>query len=404
MIYIVIFFIYYVGVGAYFASLSPFILTVYKSDANLVFLASQAAFPFGYFLSGYLSDRFRSLRTLLVPFILFQFFFQYLLFIPYDSLLPAIAVSAATRFCFAFNFQLLTIAALEGGGMKKFGIYRSYGTGGFFFVQLLLFLLDGTSVFQGLEANAKDAALAGQLGAFFYLLVFLLSFFIQKERVSQEKYNFMRTISITLKPGMLLFYAFSFFYYFSYQIVDFYVGNYFRLTGGMKMVYLGWFLAVILEIPFLPLSARVFHFHRGRFLFLVSTLAGTLRFGLLALHASGQEEIPVLYTQILHGIQFTGYYMGGIHLMRKAYPEHLYGTGYGLFMIFAVSLGGMAGNLFFGKVLYGGFNFDGAFSFLNIAEGFPSLFLLASSIQLLLFFVFLTYSKKENTTDKKIFF
>jgi MFS family permease len=47
--------------------------------------------------------------------------------------------------------------------------------------------------------------------------------------------------------------------------------------------------------------------------------------------------------------------MGTIHFFRKTVPSHIYGSVYGLYSIFAMSLGGMTGNLISGTLLYSNF-------------------------------------------------
>jgi PPP family 3-phenylpropionic acid transporter len=401
LIYITLYFTYFLGHGAYFSALSPYVLSIYHENANLIFLVSQMAFPIGYFASGYLSDRLHAVKPLLIITLLLQIPAQYLLFVPHDSLFQVCMAAALTRFFFAFNFQLITIASIEGGGIQKFGGYRAYGTAGFFLVHLLLFLLETLPLFSGWRVANESAELAGRASALLLTLAVIPAWFLQSKRISHESYDFAEAVRITLRPQTLILFTLSFFFYFSYQIVDFYIGGYFRDAGGMSLVYIGWCLAVLLEIPFMPLTSRIFQYHRGTSLFLISTLVGSIRFAILSANASGIMLIPVLYTQILHGIHFTGFYMGTIYTLRRLYPDHLYGTGNGLFMIFAASFGGMAGNLFFGEILHGNIPFQAGRLLPAISDGFGSIFFFASLLQITLFFSFIFYPLLLELKDRK---
>ncbi|MBI3395165.1 MAG: hypothetical protein HY042_04975 [Spirochaetia bacterium] len=55
---------------------------------------------------------------------------------------------------------------------------------------------------------------------------------------------------------------------------------------------------------------------------------------------------------MLHGIHYTGFFMGAVYRLRSIFPDHLYGTGNGSYMVLTASLGGMSGNLFFGWLLF----------------------------------------------------
>lgn len=403
LVYVLLYFLFFLGHGAYFSTLSPYILSTYGADAPTVFLASQGAFPLGYFAAGYFSDRFHSIRPLLVTSLLLQIPSQFFLYSQFTTLAPVVALAALTRFLFAFNFQLITIAAIEGGGILRFGNFRAFGTFGFFMIHLILFLLETGGVFAALDIGHESAAMAGKLGSFFLFTALIPTLSIQTARTSPEPYHFRDALRIALRPGMLLFFLISFLFYFTYQLVDYYLGAYFRNDGGMGMVYGAWALAVLLEIPFMPLTARLFPFHRGNLLFLISAGAGALRFGALTLHTMHLLPFPIILTQLLHGIHFTGFYTGIVYRFRELFPSHLYGTGYGLFMVGAVSFGAMCGNLFFGSLLH---KPSGELPFLNrlpLASDYTPLFFLATILQLVIFFCFIflpDYTRRGSSKER----
>ncbi|MCB1171201.1 MAG: MFS transporter [Leptospiraceae bacterium] len=349
MIYAILYFLYFLGHGSYFSTLSPYMLERFGSDARFVFLAGQAAFPLGYFVAGYLSDRFQAIRGILVPLVILHAPCQFFLYWPDLGLDGAIALGGLTRFFFAANMQLLTIATLESLELKGFSISRSAGTLGFFLVHLVLFFLEVQ--FPGLLATeASGSGTGGRIGSAFLLIFAVACFFVQKNRKGSQQYFFHEAFAILGRPAVLLFFLVSFVYFAGYQTVDYYLGGYLNSRYGMAGVYGGWCLATLLELPFLPLCARIHARYGSTPLFLVGTLAGVLRFALL--YADSLSHLPgLIFVQLLHGIHFTGYYMGTIFRLRFFFPEHLYGTGQGMFMILATAAGALVGSYLAGGLL-----------------------------------------------------
>ncbi len=345
--YIVLTFFFFLGQGSYFTGLSPFVLSNFGERSRYIFIAGQIAFPFGYFLSGYLSDRTRRLRLLLQIGLLLQAPCVYLFFSSGQSFLAGLGFGALTRFFTAFNLQLATIAALEARGEQAFGGIRVWGTVAFMLLHFVLF---------GLESwwphFAIDAGAAGRLGAFIIALTLASTFSILRRRQSRETYYFRDALRVLTHSRIAAFYLLSFCFYFHYQVVDLYLGQYFKEIGGMRMVFLAWGLIGLVEIPFLPYTARCARRFGIRSLIFLSLGTGALRFALLTLAISGVEPIPIVYTQFLHGIHFAGFYMAGLFWLRGSYPEHLFGTGVGLFMLLSASAGAAAGNTFYGWLLF----------------------------------------------------
>ncbi|MDH5656649.1 MAG: MFS transporter, partial [Spirochaetia bacterium] len=251
---------------------------------------------------------------------------------------------------------------------------------------MFLWEFSGVPLFQNIVFSSSNA---GKISSVFLLLSAIPVFFIKNNRISHEHYYFNDVLRILKSPQVVLFFILSFFFYFSYQVVDYYLGSFLNETGGMSLVYASWALAVILEIPFMPLTSRIFHFKKQNILFMISTLTGSIRFAVLTMHAAGIPAIPILATQLLHGIHFTGYYMGSIFRIKKIFPGHLYGTAYGAYMVLAVSAGGMCGNLLLGSLLHSEtaiFNGNLKIFFEN---KFTYIFIISMGIHIILFFIFM---------------
>lgn len=369
----------------------------YGESSHIVFTAGQIAFPLGYLLSGYLSDRFRMLRNLLIFSLALHGPTQFLLFSITDNLWFSILLNAFNRFLVAMNMQLMSIVVLEGAGSVRFGLVRSYGSMGFFTIQIILYLMTFGPL-DYLMPVKSDGGYAGILGSFLFPLALIPALFVQKDRKSRENYFIGEAFRILLSWKVILFFTLSFFYFFSYQLVDFYLGDYFKQIGGIKQVFAGWSIAVAFETPLLMFSGFVYR-HRGiRILFLLSLVSGIIRFALLSISSAGFWSGAPILSQFLHGIHFGGYYMGAIYWLRRVFPDHLYGTVYGAYIILTGALGGSLGSIFFGRMLYQGFWLNGI-RYFWVVEGdhihFLPLFITAMAIHLILFISFLFITDPE---------
>lgn len=371
-----VYFFFFLGHGSYFTTLSPHMLYRFGDDARYVFFTGQLLYPFGYFFAGWFSDKTRRIRSALVAFLLLQTPFQYHLFSPDLSLMGCIVSAAVTRFFFAANTQLLTIAALESLSFRGFSVSRSAGTFGFFCIQIGMLLLEMFALSDA--APEIQGGRGGQWGSVFMLVTALFAYLVPERRRSHTEYFFRDAFSALKKEGFLPFFIVSFVFYFSYQVVDYYLGGYLRQAGGMSYVYGGWGLAVLVEIPLMILADRIAGRRGVRFLFLLAVMSGAIRFLILGLDAVIGLPGLILFQQLLHGIHFTGYYMGTVYLLRRNFPEHLYGTGMGIYMVVSVSAGATIGNLLTGMLLKSDSGFAGIFFvslLLHLAVFFSFLFL-----------------------------
>lgn len=383
--YIFLYFIFFLGHGTYFSTLSPFIVDHYGASSGYVFLAGQLAFPLGTLLTGYLSDRTHRIRILLVASFFLHAPLQYLLYSITDHLGLSILLGGANRFFFAVNLQLASIAVLEAKGTPGFGRVRAWGTGGFFFIHMLLFLIEGSYWKLDLFPDGLDAGLAGKLGSVFHIVSGFLAFLVQSKRHSKNSFDMKGVFQILGQRPTILFFSVSFLFFFSFQVVDYYLGSFLKGQGGMDTVYLGWAIAVILEIPFLFLSGRWTDAFGARSLFILSIGSGILRFAWISLSIAGVLDVPILGSQILHGLHFTGYYIGAIYFLRRSCPDHLYGTAYGAYVILSNSLGGGMGSLVASQILT--LKIPGADG--EILDPYLIMFSGAAFIHILIFFSFL---------------
>ncbi len=385
------FFISYLALGAYFVSLSPYILEKFGNQAKYIFLSGQMGYPMGYFFAGWISDQTKRIKIYSLIFSLLLFPSQYYLYSPESGFWMSFLLSGAVRFLFASQMQILQIAALESLDFQGFSISRAGGTFGFLVMQITMFLLE--SFFLNSDVNYLiQGSRGGQYSAIIHLISFIIAFkVLPNKRISENPFYFKKVINIIYKFDLYYFFIVSFFYYFAYQIVDFYLGRYFLQLGGMRYVYLSWIIAVIIDFFFFFFSEIIIHRWGLKFIFLFSLLMGTIRFFLLLVNSFLWGGIWILLSQILHGIHFTGYMAGIVYFFHKKFPSELYGTAFGIFIIFSLSMGSITGNLIYGKILF------------QFQNGFPAIFFITFLIHLILWFVFFKNKKIDSLLNRERF-
>lgn len=371
--YSILFFFYFLGLGAYLSSLSPFLVESYPERAYWLLLAGQVAYPAGYLLSGFISDHTKKLRAWLALGLLALPLAQFSLFQSDHNFYLCFVFSALTRFLLAANLQWISIALLEKSGAASYSRLRSAGTTGFGMIQLVFWLLGDYAIIESLQSGSGHAGIlnellhvlvgvmfpaggelsfqfTGSLGALFFIPCWLLIGPIPRIRSSHAEYDFGQALHALANRKGVLFLILSFLYFFAFQLVDNYLGSFLNRMGGSRMVFLGWLLAIILEIPFLWFTANIARRHGARMLFWLACATGAIRFGGFALIMLG-VPLPVLALQLVHGIQFMSYYMGAIYWLRENYADHIYGSVSGIYYLVGNAGGAVCGNLVLGYLL-----------------------------------------------------
>ncbi|MEM7179447.1 MAG: MFS transporter [Spirochaetota bacterium] len=384
MQYVFLFFFFFTGLGANLANLSPYVLSHFPDTAKLVFLALQISMPLGNLFAGWISDKTANIRIfsnlglgLLVPVQFFLYRFP-------ESAYYSAFFSFAIGFLLTANMQWISIALLEDKGENRFSRIRSAGTVGFMCIQLFLYLL----------ADTKWGAVPGtdigkNFGAFLYLPAFFLSFSLPKQRKSKQTFHFKDALQFIQQKFFLVFFLVSFCYYFSYQLIDNYLGKYIQISIGLQAVFFSWFVAVILEIPYLFYLPKIVEKWGNFAILYLSLISAAIRFSLLAYTVYYFSEGLLWLSQTLHSFVYVGFYMGAIYCFRQKVPHHLYGSVFGLHSIFAQSFGFAMGNLVMGTLLAKPWNQNlfhqwGILPYRVQGEKFFLLFVFAASICILL--------------------
>ncbi|MCB1142443.1 MAG: MFS transporter [Leptospiraceae bacterium] len=344
--YLILFF-FFLGLGANLSSISPYLISNFNEDSEWLFIINQVSVPVGTLFAGWISDKTKLIRPFLIIGLLLNFPAQYLFYsFPENSLYTGICI-AILRLLLSANYQWIVIGAIESLGENSFSKIRSYGTIGFLFAQLILFLASTETL-----SLLKSSSESGKFGSLFYLIPLLFIGHVPRVRNSTRIFLFKDALKLLKQKHMLVFFFLSFLFYSAYQSTDNYQGRYFQLLFGLQSVYMMWFIGVIFEVPFLLGVPQIVH-KLGIFsLVYLSIFSGILKFFYLSISPFRFDMFEAYFFQMFHSILFAGYYMAGIYWFRKTSEPHLYGSIYGLYSIFAISLGGVTGNLICGNLLH----------------------------------------------------
>ncbi|MCB1176650.1 MAG: MFS transporter, partial [Leptospiraceae bacterium] len=317
--------------GSNLSSLSPYVLSNFGEKGEWIFICIQVSMPIGTLFAGWISDKTKKIRIFSILGISLLFPTQYFLFsFPHNWITTAI-LAGFQRFLLSANYQWVIIGAIEEKGENRFSKIRSSGTFGFLIIQFILYLLTTIE----LPFSISDPSETGKLGSYFYIFCFPFCFKLPRKRISHLEYRFKDALNLLKDSNLRMFFIYAFIFYSAYQVTDNYLGRYFQIYIGLDSVYLSWFIAVILEIPFLFLVSKI-SLRYGIFsLFYLSLIFGFLRYSLLSVSVVGINKNLLLSFQAFHSILFAGFYMGTILWLRKVSPPHLYGSLYGLYSIFA---------------------------------------------------------------------
>lgn len=319
---------------------------------------------------GYLSDRLRTVKKVLVFQISMAFIVSFQLFSldTFSMLLPA----AFIFFAFAWPpiplLDCLTLAVAKENG-DSFGSYRLWGSLGF-----ALTALAAGSVLAVVGIERINYLYQGVL-----LLALLFAVLVQDAPPSAQPASFVQLRKLIGQKEILFFLILIAVLNTANKVNDAFMGIFIRDIGGTEAdVGLAWTVGPLSEVPVFAIS---FYFlTRFSELTLLALAAGiySLRWFLFSI-ASSPELISVI--QIMHGLSFGLFYVSAVSYISKVVPQNLRASGQGLMSTFAGGVAGITGSLL------GGFVMDN--------YGARSLYTICSLLALLAVGAFLALSRRQ---------
>jgi len=375
------FFLFFCGMGFLIPQISAYFYNELKIESpGTIFLTGQLLMPVGALLSGYISDKTLHARNII--------FIKSILAAISIYFLAAISQGKYKEYIFEYALFFWPAVTFAVGGIIPlidvfflqsdndpvyFGHSRLYGTAGFLSANIpFLFLkIDPSEIMKF---------------SFVFILAssFLLYFFPEKrkprqsEKASVHLDQFYKIIKSKL---MLFFLIMMFFFFFGYSTAEYIISAYLAdVDFIVSPIPFIWIIGTSVEIIFFMVSPLIIKKKGIMAILGFGLIAGAVRNFILWALSPG---FLVLISQFLHGVQFSGGYMGSLlFLEKKTHPRRL-ATAQAIYLIFSRSLGAGAGAYFLGN--------------LASEKEFKSVFLIAaifSFISFLIFWFFRFYQRK----------
>ncbi len=353
---------YYMAIGAFIPFINLYYMRLGLSGEQIgvlaalpVLIASSTSMVWGG-----IADAFQMHRILLRVALLLVCLSMLALSLAESFPVLLVLVSVYALF-FSPVLPLIDSAALEAAKkhLRSYGDLRVWGTIGW---SISTWLIGGLIQNHGIRWMFYGyAAIMG--------LTLLLSLF-QPPRQGRLEMSMRHGLGdLVTRPGLLVFLISTFLVGLTNSMVQQYQGIFLdRIGAGEGVIGLAASLAALSEIPVMFGSRAVMERIGARGLLMVGCATYALRWGMLS-YVSAPAWALVL--QLLHGLSFAAFLIGGVTYMYEHTPEGLGTTSQALFTSVAFGLASVTGSLM-GGALYDRIGFPALFRLLSViaAAGF----------------------------------
>lgn len=299
-------------------------------------LASIFAQPFW----GYMSDKFKTVKKILLICVVGLLLFS-TLFFQMNSLLSILFMGAV------FYFFTTPIGAL-GDSLaqrraniigKSFGTIRMWGSVGFATASLIIGQL--------LSNYGVQYMIIPYL--FFGFIALLVVFLIKDVKVESDPVK-LKDVKVLMKNKAFMFFLLSVvFLSISHRTNDSYIGLYIAELGGSEaLVGLGWFVGVMTEALVFATAGFWFRKFHPLVFIMVAGLLYSIRW---FIYGMADSPMFVISLQFLHGITFGMFYLAAFDYVTRLIPKLFQSTGHLVFYAVFFGVSGIVGSLAGGAIM-----------------------------------------------------
>lgn len=299
-------------------------------------LAAIFAQPFW----GYLSDKYKTVKRILLICII-GLLFSSVLFFQMNSLI-AIILAGAVFYFFTSPIGALgdSLAQRRADTLKvSFGGIRTWGSIGFATSSLI--------VGEILASIGIQYMIWPYL--FFGTAALLVVFRLKDVKVESDPIQLKDVSQIITNKPFVIFLAIIMFITISHRANDSYIGLYIAQLGGSEgMVGLAWFVGVASEALIFALAGKWFRkYHTLVFIIFAGVVYSTRWF----IYASIEDPIYIIGLQFLHGVTFGVFYLAAFQYITRLIPTLLQSTGHLVFFAVFFGVSGIIGSLVGGALM-----------------------------------------------------
>jgi len=331
--------------GLVVPQVGPYVFSELNIQApGIIFLFGQVAMPIGTFLTGYISDKTLRIRYPVVVMSIITGIAAYLFSIVHlynHQIIYASIFFGLFMFAMGGIISLVNVSYLQNGfKSNSFGRVRLFGTLGFALSNAVLMFI---------KINPSTAI---KISSGFFIISTAALYLLPQGRditfQTQEQISWSRIRKLSGSPFFLFFILIMFLFFFSFSAAEYLVSDYIKnFSFPLEPVPFAWLIGTLVEVLLFSISPFILTKYGSVFLIGISFGAGILRLFILAWFS---REDVVLFSQFLHGIQFSGAYLGSlIFIKEKAHPQRL-GSAQALFTTYSRAMGTGSGAFILGNI------------------------------------------------------
>lgn len=299
-------------------------------------LASIFAQPFW----GYMSDRIKSIKKILLLALTFTSFIIVLLF--QVNHFYGFLVSMFVLFLFLSPVTALGDSLAQKTAIANnisFGRIRMWGSLGFGITSLLVGYILGEI---GLGYISFPLIVLTFLAFFFALL-------LQDVPSTKKPPTVLDAVKLAGNRKLLAFLFVILFISIPHRANDTFLGIYITDLGGSE-AFIGWawFIGVSAEATIFALAPFWFKRYQATTFIIIATSVYIVRWILMGFAIS---PVIILFLQVLHGLSFGIFYICAFFMMSKLVPEQLQATGHVLFTTMFFGVSGIVGSMLGGYII-----------------------------------------------------
>lgn len=295
-------------------------------------LASIISQPFW----GFLSDKYRTVKWVLIMTIIGMLIFSVLFF--QMNQLVFILIFGALFYFFSSPVGALgdSLAQRQADILHiSFGSIRTWGSIGFALSSLVIGqLLD----LYGVEFMRWPYLVFGTI-----LLIVAFQISDVKTTEEDQSVSFRDLKIIFANKPFIYFLLIMMFISITHRANDSFIGLFITELGGSEsLVGIGWFIALVSEAFIFAFAYKWFKKDRALFFIILASILYTVRW---ILFAFSTEPIIVLIGQLLHGLTFGVFYLSALDYVTRLIPNTLQSSGHLIFYSVFFGVSGIIGSL-----------------------------------------------------------
>jgi len=292
-------------------------------------------------LWGFLSDRFKTVKKLIILQLTVTAMLSFLVFrvTNFELLLPTLFLFNVFAFPIIPLMDSLTLSSIKNSRGTHYGSFRLWGSLGFGFSALLF----------GFFFSTHDLALFPICYSLLLILCLCISFFLLDSVYMGRKAGLNDIKRLVSSRKVFTFLLLTALLSSTNRANDAFIGIFIKQLGGQSdTVGYAWTVAALSEVPVLALGGLLL----ARFseLKLLTVAAGVfaLRWTLLGITP---DPRLIILIQLTHSLSFGLFFLCSVSYMSKLAPDRLRSTAQGMLAAFLGGVAGIAGSVLGGAIM-----------------------------------------------------